>query len=78
MIMKMFIDGERCEASDGRTVDVLNSATQKFIDTVPYASPTDVERAIDAAQEGKRVWGAMAVHERSKILFEAASRIDAR
>ena len=76
--MKMFIDGERCEASDGRTVDVLNSATQKFIDTVPYASPTDVERAIDAAQEGKRVWGAMAVHERSKILFEAASRIDAR
>lgn len=74
----MFINGERRDASDGRTIDVLNSATLEFIDTVPAASAQDVAEAIAAAREGARSWGALPVYERSSILFRAADMIDAR
>jgi len=76
--MKMFINGERRDASDGRTIDVLNSATLEFIDTVPAATAQDVAEAIAAAREGARSWGALPVYERSSILFRAADMIDAR
>lgn len=76
--MKMFINGERVEAHDGRRIDVVNSATQEFIDTVPMAAAEDVHRAIRAAQKGKVQWGALPVHERSRILFRCADSIDAQ
>lgn len=76
--MKMFIDGKRVDASDRQTIKILNSATLELIDTVPCASAEDVQRAIDAAKEGKKVWGRLPVHERSRILNECAARIDAR
>jgi len=76
--MKMFINGERREASDGRTIDVLNSATLEFIDTVPAATEKDVNEAIAAAKEGARYWGSLPVYERSAILNKAADLIDSR
>lgn len=76
--MKMFINGERVEALDGRRIDVVNSATQELIDTVPMATAEDVQRAIQAAQKGKVQWGALPVHERSRILFRCADSIDAQ
>lgn len=76
--MKMFINGERVSAGDGKTADVLNSATQEFLDTIPAATPEDVRRAIDAAQEGKKIWAGTPVHERSRILTKCADAIDAR
>lgn len=72
----MFIDNHRVDASDGGTVAVVNSATQEFIDCVPVATEEDVRRAIQAAQHGKEKWGKLPVHERSRILFACAQRID--
>lgn len=74
--MKMFINHERADASNGRTIQVLNSATQELIDTVPAATAADVQRAIAAAQAGKKVWAGLPVHKRSRILFACAQRID--
>lgn len=76
--MKMLIDGKRADARDGRTFDVLNSATLEFIDAVPSAAEEDVREAIDAAQRGKTVWGATPVHERARIMMKCADAIDAR
>ena len=73
----MFIDGKPVKASDDGVFNVVNSATQEFIDTVPMATREDVLRAIDAAQVGKRVWAGMPVHERSRILHTCADAIDA-
>jgi len=75
--MKMFINGTMTNASDGRSIQIFNSATHQPIDTVPFASREDVERAISAAQEGKRLWRKTPVSERSRILCDAAGRIDA-
>lgn len=76
--MKMLIDGSRTDASDGAVIQVLNSATQEFIDTVPQATMVDVKRAIEAAQAGKKRWAAIPVHERCRILCRCADAIDAR
>lgn len=76
--MKMFINGRRADARDGRVVEVLNSATQERIDTVPVAGPEDVREAIEAAQTGKRIWASTPVHERSRILMKCADEIDRR
>ncbi|MCD8141061.1 MAG: aldehyde dehydrogenase family protein [Planctomycetaceae bacterium] len=76
--MKMFIDGNAVDASDGGTFDVVNSATQEFLETVPKATAHDVQRAIDAAQAGKAAWAATPVHERARLLHACADAIDAR
>ena len=76
--MKMFIDGNKVDAGDGKTIKVLNSATLEFIDTVPGATPADVEKAIDAAQKGKVAWAKTPVHERARIMMKCADAIDAR
>lgn len=76
--MKMLLNGVWTDAEDGATIQVVNSATQEKIDTVPQATRADVERAIDAAQEGKKIWAATPVHERCRILYRCADAIDAR
>jgi succinate-semialdehyde dehydrogenase/glutarate-semialdehyde dehydrogenase len=72
----MFINGNRVDSRDGKTIEILNSATQELVETVPTATPEDVQEAIDAAQEGKRLWSATPVHERSRILMKCADAID--
>ena len=76
--MKMLINGIWTDASDGATIQILNSATQEYLDTVPAATESDVQRAIDAAQEGKKLWAATPTHERVRILNRCADAIDAR
>jgi succinate-semialdehyde dehydrogenase/glutarate-semialdehyde dehydrogenase len=75
--MKMFIDGRRSEASGKETIDVLNSATGEFIDSVPAATEQDIEAALKAARHGKKVWGETPVHERVRVLMKCADAIDA-
>lgn len=74
--MKMMIDGKRVDAKNNATIQVLNSATQEFVDTVPAATEEDVQRAIAAAQEGKTLWGGTPQYKRSEILFKCADAID--
>jgi succinate-semialdehyde dehydrogenase/glutarate-semialdehyde dehydrogenase len=76
--MKMFIGGQGVEASDGKVVAVLNSATQEFLDTVPAATVDDVERALEIAQDGKRKWAAIPQYERSRILQRCADAIESQ
>lgn len=76
--MQMFIDGQKCNARDGKVIEVLNSATQEVVDTVPYATQEDVAQAIEAAQRGKVIWAATPVHERCRLMLKCADAIDAR
>jgi len=75
--MKMFINGKRVDARDGKTIDVLNSATQERIDSVPAATEEDVQEAIHAAKAGQKTWGAVPQYERSAILLKCALAIEA-
>jgi len=66
--MKMLIGGKEVDASNGAVMDNINPATGKVIDTVPCASPADVEQTIRNAVEGQKQWAAIPFHKRMEIL----------
>lgn len=73
--MRMLIAGEWRDASDGAIIDVVDPGNGESIATVPSATDADVARAIEAAQDGRRVMAAMPAHRRSAILIRTADRM---
>ena len=74
--MKMMINGQRVDASDGKTVNAVNPATGKVIDTFPYATREDVACALEAAQQGKADWANTSISARAKMLYRFADLLE--
>ena len=55
--VKMIIGGERVDAADGQTFDVVNPATGEVTARAPLGGPEDVNRAVAAAQTPRRSEG---------------------
>jgi acyl-CoA reductase-like NAD-dependent aldehyde dehydrogenase len=72
--LKNYVDGTFRDAESGARFDVVNPATGETIATAPDSSPTDVERAIDAARVtfDERGWPRTPERERGRILLRAA------
>lgn len=66
--MKMIINGLHTDAELGGTSTVINPADLSVIDTVPAATEADINKAVDAALEGKKIWKNTPMHERIRIL----------
>lgn len=66
--MKMLIGGNRCDASDGKTMDVLNPATGEVVDTVPVATKADIEEVIALSVKGHKEWDATPLYQRMAIV----------
>ncbi len=56
--------------ADGKPV--INPADESVIGTVPYATRTDLDAALAAAQEGFRVWRSTPPVKRAEIILKAA------
>ena len=69
---QLLIDGQWCDAADGRTLAVVNPAHGKEIGRVAHAGRADLDRALAAAQKGFDVWRAVPAVERGKIMRKAA------
>jgi betaine-aldehyde dehydrogenase len=70
---KLFIDGKCCEASDQRTLPVVNPATEETLVEVASAAGRDVERAVAGAQRAyEQDWRDCTPGRRSEIMFEIA------
>jgi len=69
---QMYIGGEWCDASDGKTADVINPSNEAVIAQVPLGTEEDTERAIRAAKESfeSGVWRNMQPAERSRIMLD--------
>ncbi len=68
---KMFIGGEWTGAEGGRTLPVVNPATEEIIATVPSSSPADVDRAVAAARDAlKGPWGQMSARDRGVLIWK--------
>jgi aldehyde dehydrogenase (NAD+) len=76
----MFIGGEKVQAGDGKTLDVINPATDEVFATVPAGSSADVEAAVQAAKQAHEsaAWRGMSAAQRSAVLLKAADIIEAR
>lgn len=65
--MKMLIGGRQTEASDGRTLDVINPANNEFVDTIPMASDADIEEALSASVQGCAEWSRVPLREKEAV-----------
>lgn len=77
-VYKQLIDGDWCDASDGRTKTVLNPATEEAVREVPYGTTADGRAAIDAAHRAFSSWASRTPYERGAMLKRAADLIRVR
>jgi succinate-semialdehyde dehydrogenase/glutarate-semialdehyde dehydrogenase len=75
---QLFIDGAWQPALSGRTIDVLDPATEEVIGTVAHAGTEDLDRALAAAERGFRTWRRTSAFERSKVMRKAADLLRSR
>jgi succinate-semialdehyde dehydrogenase/glutarate-semialdehyde dehydrogenase len=75
---QLFIDGAWTPALSGRTIDVLDPATEEVIGTVAHAGTEDLDRALAAAERGFRTWRKTSSFERSKVMRKAADLLRSR
>jgi len=73
---QMYIDGQWCDASDGRSTEVINPATEEAFATVPMGTTEDTERAIKVAHHSFETgqWRYMDPAERSRILLDVLKK----
>jgi aldehyde dehydrogenase (NAD+) len=72
-----FINGEKREPVSGRTIPVLNPATNAVIAEVAEGTAEDVDVAVAAAREAFQsvAWRQMPADERSKLLYAIANTV---
>ncbi|NRF28954.1 betaine-aldehyde dehydrogenase [Vibrio coralliilyticus] len=69
----LYIDGSACNATSGESFTTYNPANGEPLATIGQASPQDLERAIESAKQGFKVWSAMTPMDRSRILLKAVA-----
>jgi succinate-semialdehyde dehydrogenase/glutarate-semialdehyde dehydrogenase len=76
--VSLFIDGRWQKAFSGKTIDVIDPATEEKIGTVAQAGVEDLDRALAAAEKGFAAWRKVSALERSKVLRRAAENLRTR
>ena len=67
-----FIDGKWQPAQDKDTYEVINPATEEIIGNASKASSVDVEKALNSAEKGLKIWRDTAPWQRSYIIRRIA------
>jgi succinate-semialdehyde dehydrogenase/glutarate-semialdehyde dehydrogenase len=73
--IRLFIGGEWCDGSDGKTEPVVNPATEQQIATLCHASSADLDRALASASKGLEIWSGVSPWERGAVLKRAADMV---
>ncbi|MCW2668943.1 MAG: aldehyde dehydrogenase [Frankiales bacterium] len=75
---QLYVGGTWIDSASGRTIDVVNPATEEVIARVAAGSPADVDLAVAAAKDAFPSWSALAPKERADFLQAAAAALTAR
>jgi aldehyde dehydrogenase (NAD+) len=80
MTEPLILNGERAEASDGKTFDVYDPSSGDVLASVAKATKADVDRAVRAAHVAleSKAWGGMLPAERGRIMFRMAQALRER
>src|SRR3990167_7346615 len=70
--VSLMIDGAWTKGSKGRTIAIVNPATEEVIGQVAHAETADLDRALAAADKGFKIWKKVSAYERYKIMRKAA------
>jgi succinate-semialdehyde dehydrogenase / glutarate-semialdehyde dehydrogenase len=71
-LKRMYIDGKWTEAEDGRTLGVINPATEEVITEIAFGSRKDARRALEAAGRAMPAWMKQTAWDRAKVLKKTA------
>ncbi|HEX4590229.1 MAG TPA: NAD-dependent succinate-semialdehyde dehydrogenase, partial [Gemmataceae bacterium] len=71
-LKKMYIDGQWCDAENGRTLGVINPATEEVIAEVAYGGRAETKRAVVAAHRAMKDWMQRTAYDRAKVLKKTA------
>src|SRR5688500_13734569 len=74
----LLIDGAWAKGSGGRSIPVLNPATEEVIGQVAHAEKADLDRALAAADKGFKQWRKVSPFDRYKIMRKAADILRSR
>ncbi|HVB69536.1 MAG TPA: NAD-dependent succinate-semialdehyde dehydrogenase [Acetobacteraceae bacterium] len=74
----LLIDGAWTKSDSGRSLPVVNPASGETNGTVAHAGRADLDRALEAADKGFRVWRKMSAYDRSKLMRKAAELLRER
>jgi succinate-semialdehyde dehydrogenase/glutarate-semialdehyde dehydrogenase len=69
---RMYIDGKWCDAQDGKTIGVINPATEEIVAPMAFGSRADTKRAIEAAGKAMPGWMKLTPFDRAKVLKKTA------
>jgi succinate-semialdehyde dehydrogenase / glutarate-semialdehyde dehydrogenase len=69
---RMYIDGQWCDAQEGRTLAVINPADESVLAEVAYGTRVEADRAVEAAVRALPAWRALSVYDRSLVLKKTA------
>src|SRR5437660_460947 len=73
---QLFINGQWRDAASGRTIDVVNPATEEIIAAVPSAEQSDVDAAVAAARAAfDGPWGRLSARERGRLLWKIGEKL---
>ncbi len=75
---KVFIGGEWVQPQGGETIEVVNSATEETIGTIPACTPGDADRAVAAARAAFDSWSQTPRAERAGYLSAIAAGLEQR
>src|SRR5262249_19882087 len=72
---QLFIDGQWRDAASGRTLEVVNRATEEVIATIPAAGADDVDAAVAAARAAFGRWSQVPARERGRLVWRLGERL---
>src|SRR2546423_4912613 len=76
MRKQLFINGEWRDAAGGKTIEVVNPATEEVIAEVASADRSDVDAAVAAARAAlDGPWGKLSARERGKLVWKIGERL---
>ena len=76
MITQNYINGEFRDASNGKTIDVINPATEEVIAQVPASTKEDVDAAVLAARAAfDGPWSKLSARERGRFIYKLGERL---
>ncbi|MFH0917283.1 MAG: CoA-acylating methylmalonate-semialdehyde dehydrogenase [bacterium] len=64
------VDGEWCESTAGKYMDVTDSSTGEVFAKAPCCTAAEVETAIESAHEAYQTWSALPIQRRTQVLFK--------
>ena len=76
MRKQLFINGEWRDASGGKTIEVVNPATEEVIAEVASAERSDVDAAVAAARAAfDGPWGKLSARERGRLVWKIGEKL---